>query len=361
MTTTPATTTRLALAFALLSIVFAAEAPRALAASFDPASMPMVRQGSRGTAVLVLQDALNEWRTPRALGAIAEDGDFGPQTRTAVVTFQSRHALYPDGVAGPLTWRALAAAIGATPPPGGGSGLPGTLPGWRQGAEAARQAAAWSVAALPGRFAVVDVAANGSRPVAVYLPQGFDPARPARLLTYFHGHGGSVGLGFARSGLFTRIRDRAARYPQTVFVFPQAASAPFGYWMRSPESFSSLEAGSLAIARDLLGGQAPAWIYRRIVSCHSGGGLALRNAVTANTFRADRIELLDSAYGDWAQVTAAWAARSGARIEAWHTPGSTTTNDLDIARRWPSIATVHASAVGHSAVPTRYLGTALDY
>ncbi len=362
----PRRSSTLALAAAaavLLGLV--AIAPPLHAASFDPARMPTLRQGSRGWAVLVLQETLNVWRAGAGLGAMAKDGAFGPQTRAAVITFQWRHALYPDGIVGPLTWRALAAATGS-----GTSGPPpGSLPGWTQGTQSARQAAAWAAAGLAGRFAVVDLASNGGRSVAVYLPQGFDPALPAKLLSYFHGHGGSVGEGFARSGLFGRIRDLAARHPQTIFVFPQAAAAPFGYWMAPSEDFLWLEGQALLVARDLLGGRWPGAIVSRIVAAHSGGGLALKNAVVWNAFQADRIELLDSAYGDWAQVVASWAAAeragvaypTGPTIEAWHTPGSTRTNDLDIAARYPSFVTVHASAVGHGDVPTRYLGTALDH
>jgi hypothetical protein len=345
-------------ALLVLALLSLAAPSAARAAAFDPAQMPTVRLGSRGAAVLVLQQALTDWRLRRGAAPLAVDGAFGPATRRAVLDFQWAFALYPDGVAGPITWRTLAAA---TPSPGGPA--PGSLPGWRQGPESARQAGAWAAARLSGRFAVVDLRANGGRPVAVYAPRDLDPSRPATLLTYFHGHGGSVGLGFAASGLFRRIEDLAIRHPQTLFVFPQAASAPFRYWMAAPEDFASLEAEATLLARDLLSGRAPAPFARRVVSAHSGGGLALRNSVAARTFRADRIELLDASYGDWAQVVAAWAAARPAprpTIEAWDTPGSTRTNDADIARRYPALVTVHASPVGHGAIPARFLGSALE-
>jgi hypothetical protein len=335
--------------------LLAAAAP-ARAAAFDPAQMPTVRIGARGAAVVTLQDALNEWGARHARAAIAVDGDFGPETRRAVVSFQWGNGLYPDGIAGPLTWRALAAMT-----TGAGSG------GRPQSAEAARQEAAWRQAGMPGRYSVTDMASNGGRPVAVWLPAGFDPALPVRVVTYFHGHGGNVGVAFASSGVLARLRERGARYPQTVFVCPQAASAPFSYWMLAGrESFAGLGREAEAEALRLAGGAVGRLDVRaRIVSAHSGGGLALRNAVTAGEFRADYVELLDCAYGDWAQVVVRWALGlpAGGRpyFEAWHTPGSTATHDQEIARMAPALVTIHASPVGHGAIPGRFLATALDY
>lgn len=60
----------------------------------------VLRQGARGSAVIVLQHDLH----------IPADGDFGPQTRRAVITFQRRHHLSADGVVGARTWVALGGA-----------------------------------------------------------------------------------------------------------------------------------------------------------------------------------------------------------------------------------------------------------
>ena len=49
-----------------------------------------------------LQTALNK----RSAGILV-DGDFGPDTNSAVRTFQSVNRLVVDGLAGPYTWRAL--------------------------------------------------------------------------------------------------------------------------------------------------------------------------------------------------------------------------------------------------------------
>lgn len=55
------------------------------------------RQGSSGQGVREIQMLLG----------ITVDGQFGPQTRAAVVQFQTMRQLLPDGVVGPMTWAAL--------------------------------------------------------------------------------------------------------------------------------------------------------------------------------------------------------------------------------------------------------------
>jgi peptidoglycan hydrolase-like protein with peptidoglycan-binding domain len=64
-----------------------------------------LRKGNRGQAVLALQHSLRYGYGFR----IGVDGIFGNQTRTAVVLFQLRFRLQPDGIVGPVTWRYLVA------------------------------------------------------------------------------------------------------------------------------------------------------------------------------------------------------------------------------------------------------------
>lgn len=77
-----------------------------LAAGTPVPSMPpfpgSVRRGSRGGAVVAVQDRLRErgWR-------IAVDGVFGPDTERVVKAFQAEKGLSTDGVVGPITWDAL--------------------------------------------------------------------------------------------------------------------------------------------------------------------------------------------------------------------------------------------------------------
>ena len=71
------------------------------AAAAGPA-WPVVQQGANGPNVRTIQLLLRHRGHD-----IAVDGDFGPATRSAVVTFQRRHGLAADGIVGPDTWPEL--------------------------------------------------------------------------------------------------------------------------------------------------------------------------------------------------------------------------------------------------------------
>ena len=67
--------------------------------------MANLSQGSVGPEVRTLQTELNRQLFPRP--NLAVDGNFGPLTRNAVVAFQRKAGLAPDGVVGPRTRAAL--------------------------------------------------------------------------------------------------------------------------------------------------------------------------------------------------------------------------------------------------------------
>lgn len=71
-------------------------------AALDDARRQVLRQGSSGGAVKILQTGLN------AKGqALVADGVFGPRTDMAVRVFQTQNGLAVDGIVGPRTWDAL--------------------------------------------------------------------------------------------------------------------------------------------------------------------------------------------------------------------------------------------------------------
>jgi len=80
-----------------------AESPRPNSPSNEPVTLPVLRRGMRGPAVISLQERL------RTIGVFqgAADGVFGEETQAAVKSAQRRFNLDPDGVVGPATWNAL--------------------------------------------------------------------------------------------------------------------------------------------------------------------------------------------------------------------------------------------------------------
>ena len=64
--------------------------------------MLAVEPGERSKAVAAVRQRL---AANRPCGTV--DGDFGPQTRRALVAFQRQHGLSPDGVVGRSTWGKL--------------------------------------------------------------------------------------------------------------------------------------------------------------------------------------------------------------------------------------------------------------
>lgn len=78
----------------------------------DP-NTPLLARGESGSVVTALQKGLKKYSTP-ATDPGAVDGDFGPQTETAVKAYQQDRSIQVDGIVGDQTWWAPAGAAGAT-------------------------------------------------------------------------------------------------------------------------------------------------------------------------------------------------------------------------------------------------------
>ena len=85
--------------------VAAPAAVAAHAAATAAASQPLLRLGSRGSAVTALQQRLIALHY---FDVAAADGVFGPNTYHAVIAFQKVQGLTRDGIVGPATWARLA-------------------------------------------------------------------------------------------------------------------------------------------------------------------------------------------------------------------------------------------------------------
>jgi hypothetical protein len=77
--------------------------------------MAVLKRGSGGAAVKALQVRLNARVEPSPRLRI--DGRFGPATEAAVIRFQDKSKLKPDGIVGPKTGAALDAPPARPPPP----------------------------------------------------------------------------------------------------------------------------------------------------------------------------------------------------------------------------------------------------
>lgn len=68
-----------------------------------PSTDPTIREGDTGAKVKELQQLLKA----KGFNPGPIDGIFGPSSFNAVVSFQKYNGLDPDGIVGPLTWKAL--------------------------------------------------------------------------------------------------------------------------------------------------------------------------------------------------------------------------------------------------------------
>ena len=69
------------------------------------ALLPLVRYGDKGETVRAVQGIMIARGC--SCGRYGADGDFGNDTRAAVLAFQRRNGLTADGIVGPQTWAAL--------------------------------------------------------------------------------------------------------------------------------------------------------------------------------------------------------------------------------------------------------------
>jgi murein DD-endopeptidase MepM/ murein hydrolase activator NlpD len=79
------------------ALAAAEKAPVVPKAPAAPKARGLIKVGSKGADVKYLQNKLG----------ITADGDFGPNTRAAVVAFQTKNGLTADGIVGPKTWKAV--------------------------------------------------------------------------------------------------------------------------------------------------------------------------------------------------------------------------------------------------------------
>ena len=152
------------------------------------------------------------------------------------------------------------------------------------------QAAFGDLQAKGGRLIVTTSAGNGNQPVLTIVPPGFDPSKPAKVQTHYHGDRTSVA---AKDGRTTNgIKALIAADPQEVFVLPEAkgnVDADGTDWSNATNETQT--------TNDALAAAGVSNVSERTVSAHSAGGRALATALqTRGGVQADRVLMLDCLY-----------------------------------------------------------------
>ena len=75
-------------------------------ATWSRLTPPVIKKKSKGNAVRLLQEILKDTAWPE-FDPGKVDGDFGPQTESAVKNFQNVFTLTVDGIVGEKTWAVL--------------------------------------------------------------------------------------------------------------------------------------------------------------------------------------------------------------------------------------------------------------
>lgn len=81
--------------------------PDHIAPKLDPRSLPVLKKGSTGDHVRLLQERLVYWGRP-----VNVDESFGPQTERELRAFQASRQLEPNGICGAIVWAELLREMG---------------------------------------------------------------------------------------------------------------------------------------------------------------------------------------------------------------------------------------------------------
>lgn len=207
------------------------------------------------------------------------------------------------------------------------------------------------VSKYQGKYWVGRLKGNGQRPVAIYVPKGFDPGKPAEIAYHFHGMHGQIidikrpplegtGKYYKKrkvgtiSDAHNRIDQALGRFEKqgparnAILIYPLSAGqrdtnrngvawkqAYDAEWMKSGndtgDNMEKLHQESIAqLASMGINVNQPSVT----LSGHSAGGIALRNIMTSG-FHADKVKFLDASYGSWATDAYRAAMRNNPKMQ----------------------------------------------
>ena len=296
---------------------------------------------------------------------LAVDGVSGPQTTSAIRSFQQRSKLQVDGKVGPQTERSLIAA-GAGPPPTGGS-TP-TKPG---SATSFMASLVKREASPPSYTLYFDLSLGSESPArpmtGIFIPEGYRPQPQVDLILYLHGFKQRPSLtidGYwdKREFPYFSLREGLNEGRKNVIlVAPTLGPRSQTGWLTKPGGFSRyLDQLMTALAthgphKDM--GQSPR-PGNIILSCHSGGGWPMRQLALSGDLYTTQIKEcwgFDCTYNrgddtEWAR----WAkSRPSAALYIYYIANSRTeTLSLALQRqKAPNVFVAPSRTPRHNWVP----------
>lgn len=150
------------------------------------------------------------------------------------------------------------------------------------------------------RVLVTASAGNRGYPVLVLIPEHFDPQKPARAHTHYHGNSATVAVPVGHgSGRTLRMKEIAEAKPQTIFVLPEMMDAPTD-WATVREGFAGSWLAAIdprQATEDALAAAGIVDVGFRTCSFFSSGSQAFQAAIghdrKGRNLAFDRIEVLD--------------------------------------------------------------------
>lgn len=231
---------------------------------------------------------------------LAVDGKAGPQTRSAIRSFQQRHGLRVDGDVGPQIEKALVAAGVSTPPSAG------TKPGVLPPVPVTRSAPGLikRESPPPANTLYVNLALGGESPAqpmtGIFIPQHYRPQPHVDLILYLHGFKQSRssltidGYWNTRQLPYWPLREGVNESRKNVIlVAPTLGPRSQTGWLTKPGGFTryldQVAAALAAYGPYKEAGQVPS-LGSIILSCHSGGGWPMRQLALSGQRYASQIK-----------------------------------------------------------------------
>lgn len=216
-----------------------------------------------------------------------------------------------------------------------------------------------AVKSIPGSHWLGKLPSNSNRDVSIIVPKGADFSKPFEVIYHFHGHEGKMSNILANP--YEGLKDAmltTAKNKNIIVVVPQGPSTERDFtWMNGKfnEDMEKFQNDTMSLIKSKFAPDIQ--ISSVTVEGHSAGGRALMNAAKEGKLTADKVDFLDSTYGDWASQTYKKHIEKNpnAKFNVVYVPGTETQDDALRLKNKKNI-TMFQSNVYHGAVPKNFFG-----